>query len=141
MLGASPTEVNLTYDIRLLLQQENNLIRFSLLRTKQSEKLLKEDLHMDAAVPMTITQAVLLWTLLGFLLIWMILFAVLAFRGEPTKQGKQESVSAPPRSIHAQHTSTAPAMLHMIAVQPVPAHVGAASYDSSDDVGTTASML
>jgi hypothetical protein len=97
---------------------------------------------MDAGVPMTIIQAVLLWTLLGFLLIWMILFAVLAFRREPMNQDKSESVAAPARSTPGQNSHTAPATLHVIAAQPVVKHVGTTSYDaSSNDVGTTASIL
>jgi hypothetical protein len=101
---------------------------------------------MDAGVPMTIIQAVLLWTLLGFLLIWMILFAVLAFRREPMNQDKSESVAAPARSTpgqNSQNSHTAPATLHVIAAQPVVKHVGTASYDasSSNDVGKTASIL
>lgn len=100
---------------------------------------------MDAAVPILTTQAILLWTLLGFLVIWMLLFAVLAFRLEPQKQG-EESTPAPVRDTYAPHTAiavapTAPAMLHMIVAQPVATQVGATGYDSSDDVGTTASML
>ena len=98
---------------------------------------------MDAAVPILSTQALLLWTLLGFLVIWMLLFAVLAFRLEPKKQG-EESIPVPARDSQAPHTPpiavapTAPAMLHMITAQPVVAQIAAATYDSSDDVGTTA---
>ncbi len=97
---------------------------------------------MNAEVQMTITQSVLLWTLLGFLLFWMILFAVLAFRRESANEGKSESLAAPISSISIQNAHTAPTMLHVMAAQPVPAHVGAASYDaSSNDVGTTTSRL
>ena len=85
---------------------------------------------MDAAMPITITQAVLLWTLLGFLLIWMILFAVLAFRGEPIHHNKSESAFAPSRSIGAENSHTAPAMLRVLAAQSAPARVGAASHDA-----------
>lgn len=85
---------------------------------------------MDATVPITIIQAVLLWTLLGFLLIWMILFTVLAFRGEPIHRSKPESAAAPSRSISTENSHSASAMLHVFAAQPTPAHVGAANHDS-----------
>lgn len=56
---------------------------------------------MEAAMPMTMTQVVLIWTLLGLLLIWMITFTVLALRPNPTQQSPLDEVptshTSPPR--------------------------------------------
>lgn len=72
---------------------------------------------MDAVVSMTATQLALIWPLLGFLFIWMILFGVLAFRPERSKQGAQAGATLVAGSMH---TPSSPAMLHVIA-QPTPA--------------------
>jgi hypothetical protein len=100
---------------------------------------------MDAAVPMTATQLALIWPLLGFLLIWMILFAVLAFRPERAKQSEPAGVALSPGNARA---PSAPAMLHAIAAQPAPVGtispvsvVGPSGYDSSNGAGTSATML
>ncbi len=41
---------------------------------------------MDTAASMTLTQSLLFWILLGFLLIWMVTFAVLAFLSRAAKE-------------------------------------------------------
>ena len=45
---------------------------------------------MDVPTTLTITQAILDWTLLGFLLAWMVTFAVLALRATPMNTMKSE---------------------------------------------------
>lgn len=76
---------------------------------------------MDAAVPMTATGLALIWPLLGFLLIWMILFAVLALRPERVKQNAHAGATLTAGSAYS---PSAPAMLHVIAAQPAPASGG-----------------
>ncbi len=66
---------------------------------------------MDAAVPITMTQVVLTWTLLGLLLTWMITFTVLALRPNTTQHSALDEVPI-------SHTS--PPRLHVITSQPVP---------------------
>lgn len=41
---------------------------------------------MDASNTLAISQPIIVWTLLGLLLVWTILFAVLAFRSPRTKE-------------------------------------------------------
>ena len=66
---------------------------------------------MDAAVPITMTQVVLTWTLLGLLLTWMITFTVLALRPNTTQH-------SPIDEVPISHTS--PPRPHVITSQPVP---------------------
>ncbi len=47
---------------------------------------LKENAPMDTIASMTLTQSLLFWILLGFLLIWMVTFAVLAFLSRVAKE-------------------------------------------------------
>ena len=86
---------------------------------------------MDAAVPMTATGLALVWPLLGFLLLWMILFGVLAFRPE---RGKEKASGTLPAGNSP--LPSAPAMLHVIAAQPAPASNGSfASLSPANVVG------
>ncbi|TME59602.1 MAG: hypothetical protein E6I59_16055 [Chloroflexi bacterium] len=62
---------------------------------------------MDVPTTLTITQAILDWTLLGFLLAWMVTFAVLALRATV---------------IAAQST------------QPIPVQVGQVRHDTSGEM-------
>lgn len=71
---------------------------------------------MDTTVPMTATQLALIWPLLGFLLIWMILFAVLAFRSDPAKNSARAGMA---RTLNASTPSPSP-MLQVLVAQPTP---------------------
>ncbi|TMD62006.1 MAG: hypothetical protein E6I91_16895 [Chloroflexi bacterium] len=91
---------------------------------------------MDASTTLTITQAILDWALLGFLLAWMVTFAVLALRANPTHTMKSEELPTPARSFPA---ATAPASQHVIAThttQPMPVQVGQVSHGTSGEMGT-----
>jgi hypothetical protein len=67
-----------------------------------------------AITPTTPTQLLLLWTLLGFLLLWMILFALLACRPGTSKPAELDELTISPMSLPA---TTAPATLQMIKTQ------------------------
>jgi hypothetical protein len=74
---------------------------------------VKEDLPMNL-----FTQAALYWTLLGLLLVWMIICAILAFRPEPKARMRTMREEAPAPSNTFAYTPT-PAMLQVITPQPV----------------------
>ena len=59
------------------------------------------------------TQAVLYWTLLGLLLVWMIVCAILAFRPEPKERMRMMREEAPAPANTFAFTPT-PAMLQVI---------------------------
>jgi hypothetical protein len=69
---------------------------------------------------MSITQLVLIWVLLGFLLTWMFTFAILAIRPQSEKNIKLED--QPSQSLPA---ISAPTILQVITSQPLPSHVRA----------------
>lgn len=86
---------------------------------------------MDASTTLTIIQAIWDWTLLGFLLAWMVTFAVLALRATPTRS---EELPTPARSFPI---AVAPTSLHMIAAQttqPIPVQVGQVRHDTSGEM-------
>ncbi|HLI07740.1 MAG TPA: hypothetical protein VKV40_14300 [Ktedonobacteraceae bacterium] len=72
---------------------------------------------MDTAVPTTATQLAIIWPLLGFLLIWMILFAVLAFRPDPAQRNAPAGITLTPGNGH---TSSVPATLQTLVAQSSP---------------------
>lgn len=119
-------EVNIACDIRLLKQGYNHL-------SYQHDGKIEEDSPMDASTTIAITQTVLDWTLLGFLLAWMVTFAVLALRTNPTSTIKAEELPTPAYSFPV---TTAPTPLHMIATQPAALPVGKRSHDSSGEIDT-----
>ena len=67
---------------------------------------------------MSITQLVLIWILLGFLLTWMFTFAILAIRPRSGKNIKLEDQSSQPMPA-----ISAPTILQVIASQPLPTQV------------------
>ncbi len=75
---------------------------------------------------MSITQLVLIWILLGFLLTWMITFAILAIRPQSRNNVKREEQLTPSQPLPAIST---PSVLHVIVSQPLPSHVGVASQE------------
>jgi hypothetical protein len=69
-----------------------------------------------AITPMTPTQSLILWTLLGFLLAWMLLFTLLAVRPDTKERIELEDV---PVYTTTQPVATpAPKMLQMATAQP-----------------------
>ena len=85
---------------------------------------------MDVPTAITPTQSLLLWTLLGFLLAWMLLFALLAVRPETKKKVELEEVSlAPAQPI----TTPVPRILQTVTPQPdnyVPTAAGSMSHET-----------
>ncbi len=71
---------------------------------------------MDPSTNFSLTQLVLVWTLLGFLLTWMIFFAVLAIRSHTRETFVQENLTARPQPFS--RISTILSKFHMIASQP-----------------------
>ena len=54
---------------------------------------------MDPSTNFSLTQLIIIWTLLGFLLTWMVVFAVLAIRCRSRETVHQQD--APSESLHA----------------------------------------
>lgn len=80
-------------------------------------------------------QAVLYWTLLGLLLVWMIISALLAVRPEPRERTRTTHEETPVPSNTFAFTPV-PAMLQVITPQPVPVavHAGHESNDISANI-------
>jgi len=76
---------------------------------------------------MSITQFVLTWILLGFLLTWMITFAILAIRPQSRNGVKREDQLIPSQPLPV---IPSPAVLHVIVSQSLSSHVEAASQES-----------
>ena len=89
--------------------------------------LWKEDLPVDA-----LTQAILICTFLGFLVTWMITFAVLAIRPFSIKRTLLEDLPTPSGSLPA---ISSEAKLSLIATQPRLPVVSAVNYEASQDMG------
>lgn len=85
---------------------------------------------MAASNPTTATQLILLWTLLGFLLIWMLTFAILALR--PDKKALLEDMPAPSRPVPAFPIQS---KLHQIASKPLE-FVETSNAEPASEVGT-----
>lgn len=79
---------------------------------------------MDTSTPFTATQLILALALLGFLLIWMITFAVLALRGEKTRLEdlpiSASSLPAHPSLTKQHRIASIPLELHMEVANPEP---------------------
>ena len=78
---------------------------------------------MDAST----TQMILVWTLLGFLLVWLVTFAVLAFY--PRSIGRVEDGTTQPKTFPA---VSAPKVLHMISAPPVSTQFETDRHDSGE---------
>ena len=90
---------------------------------------------MNGSTTLTTTQILLVWTLLGLLLTWLIIFTVLAFRSSTREKVEADELPTPSRSFPA---LTAPATLHVITASPVgvPMPVAAGTgIESSNDAG------
>ena len=75
------------------------------------------------------TQMLLVWTLLGFLLAWMVTFAVLALRSKSPNMVRLEDLPTPAETFPAVSAAMAP---HMPVSQP--AQVGTNRHDTSGEM-------
>lgn len=91
---------------------------------------------MNGSTTLTLTQMLLIWTLLGLLLSWLIIFTVLAFRSSTREKVEPDDLPTPSRSFPA---LSAPAMLQIItSSSPVGAPLPVATVvnvESANDVG------
>ncbi|HLH64024.1 MAG TPA: hypothetical protein VKV20_20295 [Ktedonobacteraceae bacterium] len=72
---------------------------------------------MNGTPILTQTQLLLVWTLLGLLLTWLIVFAVLAFRSSPKEKIEPDTMPTPSRSFPV---VSAPATLKLMKTSPKP---------------------
>lgn len=78
-------------------------------------------------------QTVIIWVLLGFLLAWMVTFAVLALRSNPQNTEWLDELPTPANTFPVTYTHThAPMTLHMIATQQMPAQLTQGSQDTGE---------
>ncbi len=84
---------------------------------------------MDASITLANTQALIIWTMLGLLLVWMVIFAVLAFYpyGIEREQSEQEATSSSTFPV-----TPVPTMLHVAASPPVVQPVKTGRYDTDE---------
>jgi hypothetical protein len=97
---------------------------------------MKEELPMNL-----FTQAVLYWTLLGLLLVWMVICAILALRPESKKQTTimREDAFIPSNAFAFAPAST---LVQINTSQHVPVllHAGNVSHDTSSDSNTISTV-
>ena len=72
---------------------------------------------MDATTTLTVTHALLAGILIGFLLAWMVTFAVLALRPHPTDATQSEESTSFTNSLPV---TSAPTSMHVIALPTTP---------------------
>jgi len=84
---------------------------------------------MEASLTQIPNQALMIGVLFGFLMAWMVTFAVLACWSSPEHDHLSEDVPTPANSFPTLH---APLTLHVVATQYVPAQVGQRSHDSGE---------
>jgi len=78
-------------------------------------------------------QAVIIWVLLGFLLAWMVTFAVLALRSNPQNSEWPDELPTPANTFPVTHAHThAPMTLHMIATPQINTQLAQSSQDTSE---------
>lgn len=82
-------------------------------------------------------QTVIIWVLLGFLLAWMVTFAVLALRSNPQNAEWSNELPTPANPFpvthgHAHANTHAPMTLHMIATHQMPAQLAQGSQDTGE---------
>lgn len=83
------------------------------------------------------TQAVLYWTLLGLLLVWMVICAILALRPESIKQTTIMREDAPmPSNTSALATASTLVQLNTPQHVPVLLHAGNVNHDTSSESNT-----
>ncbi len=84
---------------------------------------------MEVSMVQISNQGIIIWVLLGFLIAWMVTFAVLAFRSEPQQSVTPDELPTPANSFPAVH---APMTLHVIAPPHLPATFASGSHDTGE---------
>ena len=74
-------------------------------------------------------QTVIIWVLLGFLIAWMVTFAVLALRSNPQNAEWSDELPTPANTFPVTH---APMTLHVIATHQMSAQLMQSSQDSGE---------
>lgn len=84
---------------------------------------------MDASTALANTQALVIWAMLGLLLAWMVIFAVLAFYpySIEREQAEQKATSSSTFPV-----TPVPMMLHVAASPPVAQPVKTGRYDTDE---------
>ncbi|HLZ58389.1 MAG TPA: hypothetical protein VKR06_15735 [Ktedonosporobacter sp.] len=85
---------------------------------------------MDVSTTMTSTQLLLIWTLFGFLLSWLVVFTILALRPATQRQDESDELL---ESTHLGAIAPAPSRLHVIATPPPIAPIG---QEAANEAGT-----
>ena len=89
---------------------------------------------MNESAILTPMQVLLVWTLLGLLLTWLLIFTVLALRSSTREKADHSDLPIPSRSLP---TLSAPATLHVMTSSPVGVAfpVAAVAVEASSDAG------
>ena len=90
---------------------------------------------MNESTILTPMQVLLVWTLLGLLLTWLLIFTVLALRSSTQEKADANDLPTPSRSFPA---LSAPATLHIITSSPVGMALpvaAVAAVEASSDTG------
>src|ERR1700680_4033346 len=104
-----------------------------------SQRMIIEDVPMDISALSTPTQMILAGSLLGVLLVWLVIFATLAFRRHATKQQDFDDRPTPSGSfpaitvqvIHSPTTLTSVGIIHAAS-----AHTAVVNTEMRGDMGT-----
>lgn len=94
---------------------------------------MKENAPMDALGTIISTQILIVWILLGLLVAWMVLFALLALRPDPIKSVELEDFLVP---TNPQLPAATPVKLLTVTPQPLAAHasMGQIDYEHANDI-------
>lgn len=87
---------------------------------------------MDATTTLTATHVLLTGTLIGFLLAWMVTFAVLALRSHPTDAMQSEESTTFTNSLPV---TSAPTPMHVIVLPTTPPPLVRATTDERGNTG------
>jgi hypothetical protein len=87
---------------------------------------------MDATTTLTVTHVLLTGTLIGFLLAWMVTFAVLALRSHPTDARQSEESTSFTNSLPV---TSAPTSMHVITLPTTPPPPVQATTDERGNTG------
>jgi hypothetical protein len=90
---------------------------------------LERGLFMDASITLANTQALIIWSMLGLLVVWMVIFAVLAFYPYDVEREQPEQKVMPPSTFPV---TPVPMMLHVAASPPVAQPVKTGRYDTDE---------
>lgn len=95
---------------------------------------------MDGFTSLSFTQTILVWTLLGLLLIWMVTFAVLAFRSDTLNHVNSVNQEDEPTSAQSFMAMTDSTIAHTNGIansyQLVPRKIETEIHSTSGEMGT-----